>query len=264
MLMVRPAAVAGSFYPADPIELKRMVDGFLRENHMLVMSRPKAIIVPHAGYQYSGPVAASAYAQLFPIANSIERVVLLGPAHHVGFRGLAVCDASFFETPLGQVSIDSESVEQILALSQVHLLDKAHAVEHSLEVQLPFLQVALPKGFSLTPVVVGDAGTHEVAEVLDVLWDGPETLLVVSSDLSHYHDYETARKLDQETTRWIETLQPARLSSKGACGYAGICGLLACAKKRQLQIRALDVRNSGDTAGPRNEVVGYGAYVVHH
>ncbi len=189
--------------------------------------------------------------------------MLLGPAHHVGFRGLAVCDAEFFETPLGRVSVDMESVERISSLPQVHLFDKAHTVEHSLEVQLPFLQVALPQGFLLTPLAVGDASTQEVAEVLDALWDGPKSLLVVSSDLSHYHNYETARELDQETTRWIESLKPEKLGAEGACGYAGIRGLLACAEQRHLQVKALDVRNSGDTAGPRNEVVGYGAYVVH-
>jgi AmmeMemoRadiSam system protein B len=240
-----------------------MVEGFLQENRTLAMSRPKAIIVPHAGYQFSGPVAATAYAQLSPIADSIERIVLLGPAHHIGFRGMAVCDAEFFETPLGKVSVDIESVERILSLPQVILLDKAHTVEHSLEVQLPFLQVALPKGFLLTPMVVGDASMQEVAEVLDALWDGPETLIVVSSDLSHYHDYETARALDQETTRWIERRQPERLGAEAACGFVGIRGLLACARRRDLQVKALDVRNSGDTAGPRDEVVGYGAYVAH-
>ena len=140
MLFVRPAAVAGSFYPADPIELRTMVGDFLREHHTLVTARPKAIIVPHAGYQFSGPVAATAYAQLSPIADSLERIVLLGPAHHVGFRGLAVCDADFFETPLGRISVDTESVGRISSLPQVHLLDKAHTAEHSLEVQLPFLQ----------------------------------------------------------------------------------------------------------------------------
>jgi AmmeMemoRadiSam system protein B len=141
--------------------------------------------------------------------------------------------------------------------------DRSNCGEHSLEVQLPFLQLTLPNGFLLTPMVVGDASTQEVAEVLNRLWDGPETLLVISSDLSHYHDYETARRLDQETTRWIETLKPERLGAEGACGYAGIRGLLACAAQRQMRVRALDVRNSGDTAGPRDEVVGYGAYVIH-
>ena len=264
MSLIRPAAVAGSFYPADPTELKTMVDGFLEDNHTLVMPRPKAVIVPHAGYEFSGLVAASAYAQLLPIADSIKRIVLLGPAHHVGFRGLAVCDASFFETPLGKVSVDVESVERILLLPQVRMLDKAHCVEHSLEVQLPFLQVSLTHGFLLTPMVVGDASTQEVAEVLNELWDGPESLLIISSDLSHYHDYETARQLDQQTTHWIETLKPERLAEEGACGYAGIRGLLACAAQRQMRVKALDVRNSGYTAGPRNDVVGFGAYVMHH
>ena len=261
--LIRPAAVAGSFYPAEATELVSVVEGYLQGKETRLTSRPKAIIVPHAGYQYSGPIAATAYAQLFPIADLIERVVLVGPAHHVGFRGLAVCHAGFFETPLGKVSVDTKSMEQILSLPQVQQLDKAHAVEHSLEVQLPFLQVALPEGFLIAPVVIGDASTQEVAEVLDLLWGGPETLLVVSSDLSHYHDYETAQQLDQETTHWIESLHPDRLGPQGACGYAGIRGLLACALQRNMKVKALDVRNSGDTAGPRNEVVGYGAYVVY-
>lgn len=263
MQAVRPAAVAGSFYPADAVELATVVKDYLRESQTPVVSRPKAIIVPHAGYQYSGPVAATAYAQLCDIASSIERVVLIGPAHHVWFHGLAVCDARFFETPLGKVSVDITQLERALSLPQVQVLDKAHAVEHSLEVQLPFLQVVLAKSFLLAPLVVGEASTQEVAEVLNLLWGGPETILVVSSDLSHFHDYETARQLDRETSRWIESLQPDRLRAEGACGYAGIRGLLACARQHKMMVEALDLRNSGDTAGPRHEVVGYGAYVVH-
>jgi len=266
MSTLRQAVVAGRFYPDDPSLLQASVVRYLaagRRKHVPIGSRPKAIIVPHAGYEFSGPIAGTAYAQLQTIADSVQRVVLLGPAHHVGFSGLAVSTASYFETPLGEIPIDTECVGRLLELPQVVLFDEAHAAEHSLEVQLPFLQVTLRRDFLLAPLVVGRAGAAEVAEALEAVWDGSETLLVISSDLSHYHDYATARVVDQETSRFIETLQPDKLCGQRACGYAGIRGLLEQVKRRGLQMTTLDVRNSGDTSGSRDQVVGYGAYVVH-
>jgi AmmeMemoRadiSam system protein B len=266
MQTVRRAAVIGRFYPSDPNELRASVAGFIqsgRDNHDLSACRPKALIVPHAGYIYSGPIAGSAYAQLQPIAGTIQRVVLVGPAHFVGFAGLAVSGADCFETPLGEIRLDDESIRRLVCLPQLFQLDQAHTAEHSLEVQLPFLQVALDRDFLLVPIAIGTATAADVAEVIDLAWGGPETIIVVSSDLSHHHDYATARRLDEETTRWIETLQYEKLVSERACGYAGIRGLLRIAKRRGLSVTTLDVRNSGDTAGPRDQVVGYGAYAIH-
>jgi hypothetical protein len=198
-----------------------------------------------------------------PIADSVERVVLVGPSHFVGFEGLAVSDADFFETPLGEIPIDVDSVQRLVRFPQVRAMEDAHATEHSLEVQLPFLQVSLGTDWVLTPVAVGVADSSDVTKALDTLWGGPETLIVVSSDLSHYHDYATAQRLDEQTSRWIEELNSAKLSGQRACGFVGIRGLLQSAGRRGLHVTTLDVRNSGDTAGPRNEVVGYGAYVIH-
>jgi AmmeMemoRadiSam system protein B len=266
MLTVRRAAVAGSFYPDDPRALRASVEQFIesgRSNHAPVGSSLAAIIVPHAGYAFSGPIAGTAYAQLSAIADTVHRVVLVGPAHFVGFIGLAVSSADCFATPLGKVSINTDSVQRLLRLPQVRALDKAHAAEHSLEVQLPFLQVALDRDFQLTPIVVGQASAEEVAEALEMVCGAPETIVVVSSDLSHYHDYATAKRLDHETSRWIEALQGGKLSGDRACGYVGIRGLLRLAKQRGLHVTTLDVRNSGDTSGPREQVVGYGAYAIH-
>lgn len=260
MPQIRDPAVAGLFYPDDPIVLQQQLEGFLsQERH--VETSPKALIVPHAGYIYSGPVAASAFSQLIPIRDQIERVILLGPAHRVGFLGLAATSAEYFSTPLGLVRIDQQAMNDILSLPQVRVFDDAHREEHSLEVQLPFLQAVLRKDFALIPLVVGEAGADEIAEVIEKLWGGPETLLVISSDLSHYQDYDTARRLDSATSAAIEQLNPQGLDYQQACGRNPISGLLVAARHHHLQVKTLDLRNSGDTAGSRDRVVGYGAYV---
>ena len=199
MTQIRDPAVAGSFYPQEPIALQQQLDGFLSQKPRLE-TKPKALIVPHAGYIYSGSVAASAYTQLIPIREQIQRVVLLGPAHRVGFRGLAASSAEYFSTPLGLVRIDREALDEILLLPQVREFDHAHLEEHSLEVQLPFLQAVLKKDFGLIPLVVGESAAAEVAEVIERLWGGDETLFVISSDLSHYNAYEVARQQDKKTS----------------------------------------------------------------
>ncbi len=260
MTLAREPAVAGTFYPANPEELHAMIAGFLGEVVEAREAVPKAVIAPHAGYIYSGPVAASAYARLAPARETIRRVVLLGPSHRVPFRGLAVSSAEVFVTPLGSVAVDRAAVEEIAAFPQVQVLDQAHALEHSLEVHLPFLQDVL-SDFAVVPIVVGDSSPEEVAEVLDKLWGGEETLIVVSSDLSHYHDYASARKLDAATSRAIEQLDPNAIGYEDACGRNPVNGLLTVARRRGLHASTIDLRSSGDTAGPRDQVVGYGAYV---
>jgi len=257
----RPAAVAGRFYPAHPGELMHAVRGYLRDAAPAPGPAPKAVIAPHAGYVYSGSVAGSAYATLVSRCEEIEHVVLLGPAHRVALAGLAAPEASAFSTPLGIVRLDREALDRALRLPQVEARDDAHALEHSLEVHLPFLQELLGD-FALAPLVVGDATPAEVAEVLELLWGGSETLVVVSTDLSHYHDYATARAMDAQTSRAIEALEPEGIGVEQACGRIAVQGLLRVAKQRGLRARALDVRSSGDTAGPRDAVVGYGAYAV--
>ncbi len=260
---VRPPAVAGLFYPADPTQLRTDVQMYLRASHAADTGKsPKAIIVPHAGYVYSGPVAASAYAQLLSARKCIQRVVLLGPSHQVPFHGLATSSADAFHTPLGDIPLDRTIINALAELPQVQCLNTTHAEEHSLEVQLPFLQETLDN-FQLVPLVVGDAHPAEVAEVLEHLWGGEETLIVISSDLSHYHDYTTAQRLDRDTSAAIEHLQAEAVHSENACGCVPVSGLLYLARKRGLHARTVDLRNSGDTAGPRDKVVGYGAYVFH-
>ena len=258
--IVRPAAVAGFFYPQDPGELRGAVRQYLTlapQTHNL--APPKALIAPHAGYIYSGLTAAIAYTSFLPHRESITRVVLLGPAHRVYIKGLALSSATHFSTPLGLIEIDRTAVTALQSLPQVITSDPAHQQEHSLEVHLPFLQYLLGT-FSLVPLVVGAAHPAEVAEVLELLWGGPETLIIISSDLSHYHDYNTARKIDAATTHAIEGKQLENIGSNQACGCMPIRGLLQVARTRHLQVKTLDLRNSGDTAGTRDRVVGYGAY----
>jgi MEMO1 family protein len=236
-----------------------MVEELLREAPAPSAPAPKAIIAPHAGYVYSGPIAASAFRAVAPAAAAIERVVLLGPAHFVPIHGLSLSDANHFETPLGEVAVDSEGARESLRLPQVRVQPAAHAQEHSLEVEIPFLQVLLGDRFEIVPLVVGDASAEEVAEVLERLWGGPETLIVISSDLSHYLPYEKAREVDGATAGQIVALA-GPLQSGQACGARPINGLLVAARRKGLVPELLDLRNSGDTAGDRGRVVGYGAF----
>lgn len=208
---------------------------------------------------YSGPVAAHAYAALEAGSDVIDRVVLIGPSHHVPCDGLALPSNTAFETPVGRVPLDETARRKSLELPFAQTLDEAHHWEHSLEVQLPFLQEVL-ESFSVLPIAVGRATAQQVEQALDLLWGGDETLLVVSSDLSHYEDYETARRMDSATAEAVEGLRPDRIAREDACGWTGVQGLLRCARRRQLSARTLDLRSSGDTAGRRDEVVGYGAW----
>lgn len=219
---------------------------------------PKALIVPHAGYVYSGPVAATAYARLAAGRDTIRRVVLFGPAHRVAVRGLALPAAERFETPLGSVAIDPEAAAALADLPYVVRSDAVHALEHSLEVQLPFLQTVL-RDFTLVPFAVGHAAPEQVAQVMERLWGGPETIVLVSSDLSHYHPYASAKAIDGDTARTVLALLPA-LDHEQACGATPINGLLQCAPRHGLQVSLLDLRNSGDTAGDRSRVVGYASF----
>ncbi len=256
----RPTAVAGTFYPGDARALRAQVESFLREVPE-TGPVPKALIAPHAGYRYSGPIAASAYGRLRDGRGLIKRVVLLGPAHRVFVRGIATSTAAAFESPLGPVRLDRDAIAAIEQLPRVAPSDLAHKDEHSLEVHLPFLQLTLGD-FALVPLAVGDATPEEVARVLDLLWGGDETLIVVSSDLSHYLEDAAAKALDAETTRAIEALAPDRIGDDQACGRMPMRGLLQAARARGMHVQTLDLRNSGDTSGTRDSVVGYGAWVL--
>jgi MEMO1 family protein len=260
---VREAAVAGAFYPASPGPLGRMVDGLLKaaSAQPLPDPAPKALIAPHAGYIYSGPIAASAF-RLLAGHKEIERVVLLGPSHYVGFHGLALPQVGEFETPLGRVPVDPSAFAQLAELPYVRIFDRAHQPEHCLEVELPFLQhsFAAPR---IVPLLVGEAGDEDVAETIELLWGGPETLLVISSDLSHFLEYGAARDCDARTAEFIEQLDAERIGSGAACGSSAIRGLLVTARRHGLRATLLDLRNSGDTAGPTDRVVGYGAFAFY-
>lgn len=253
---IRPAAVAGFFYPDDPRVLQTQLAEMISAAVPLeVVTEPKALIVPHAGYVYSGPVAAAAYRSLLPLRERIRRVVLIGPAHRMAVQGLALPAAQAFSTPLGVVPVDRDAWHALRQRADVQLDDRPHEFEHCLEVQLPFLQSVLDS-FTIVPLLAGQASAAQVAAVVEALWGGPETLIVISSDLSHYHTYEQARTGDRSAVDQILRLHPV-LDHEQACGATPINGLLQVAARHGLEPHLLDLRNSGDTAGDRSRVVGY-------
>jgi hypothetical protein len=254
--------VAGLFYPEEPGELRLAVSGYVDAcNRSGIARRPKALIVPHAGYPYSGPVAGCAYRLLRDSGAVIRHVVLLGPSHRVPMRGLAVPSADWFATPLGEVPLDVSVRQRLRELGLVGVSDAPHAGEHSLEVQLPFLQVVLDE-FDILPIAIGLSPPDQVARALDGAWNGADTLIVISSDLSHYHTSDEARQLDTEATHAILERR-SDLADEQACGARAINGLMQVARRRGLVVELLDQRNSGDTAGDRSRVVGYGSYAVY-
>jgi len=263
MASIRSAAVAGMFYPADARALTAELDELLGgvEQSEPRLGLPKALIVPHAGYIYSGPIAARAYEELGNARGIVRRVVMLGPVHRVPVRGLAIPTDEAFATPLGTVPIDRQALDSVRGMPQIVASDVAHLQEHALEVQLPFLQRQLGE-FSLAPFAVGTASVPEVAAVLERLWGGPETLIVISTDLSHYHPYAAARQIDRSTVTRIAGFA-ADLDHEEACGATPLNGFLCAARKRGLGIKLLAACNSGDTAGGKGQVVGYSAFALH-
>jgi AmmeMemoRadiSam system protein B len=260
---VRKAAVAGMFYPGERSALRSAV-ALLLERAAADSERrapPKAMIVPHAGYPYSGPTAAAAYARLAPVRDQITRVILIGPSHHAYFRGIALPESDVFSTPLGDIRVDAGGKTRLLARGDAVLSDVPHESEHCLEVQLPFLQSILGD-FTILPLVAGVASPEHVASVLADVWGGEETLVLASSDLSHYHSYQAARDIDTQTAAAIVAREPC-LSPEQACGAVGINGLLTLARERNLTVEKIEYLNSGDTAGDRARVVGYGAFAVY-
>lgn len=270
---LRPCAVAGRFYPSDPAKLRRDLDQYLGA----VEAEPadpdgppiRAIIAPHAGYIYSAPVAASVYRKLAHLKGHTQRILLIGPAHYIPFTGLACSSAEAFATPLGNLPVDTQAVAQLTESGHAQIHDDAHAPEHGLEVHLPLLIHTLgpgsddiSPGFTLLPILFSDVGYEQTADALEPFFDDPATLIVVSSDLSHYHDYDTATRLDQQTADAIVDKRIDAITGDRACGHTAIRAVLRCAQSRGLDVTGLDLRNSGDTAGPRDKVVGYGAFML--
>jgi AmmeMemoRadiSam system protein B len=259
---VRAPAVAGRFYSADADALRQEVDDLLARADTAVEPTPKAIIAPHAGFMFSGGVAATAYARLRPSAGRIRRVVILGPSHFVPVRGLAASSADWFETPLGRLRVDAGGLATALDFPAVETMDAAHAREHSIETQLPFIQRVLGDDVTIVPLVVGDATPTVIGQVLAALWGDEETAIAISSDLSHFHNDPAARDLDRTTARMIEGLRGAELGPDNACGFLPIAGLLWNAEQRDATIHTLELRTSADAGAPPDSVVGYGAFTL--
>jgi hypothetical protein len=261
--LVRPPAVAGTFYPEDAAILAETLRRLLNSARFKASCgpAPKAIVVPHAGYVYSGPVAASAYARVATARGLLERVVILGPAHTVALEGAAVSGADGFSTPFGVLEVDSTCRDALLKDGLVSVFDLAHLAEHSLEVQLPFIQFVLGS-VKVLPLLIGTVSTAAVAQLLGRVWGGPETLVVVSTDLSHYHDRETTRRLDSRTAAAIVACDPEAVSPADACGACALRGLLSVAAKHDLKVELLDLRTSADTVGNPTRVVGYGSFAL--
>lgn len=259
MALIREPAVAGCFYPSDPDELRTTIRALLEEASPVPGPPPRALIAPHAGYEYSGAVAATAYTQLAPHRDTITRVILLGPAHRVPVRRLAIPGSELFRTPLGLVPVDP-FIFRLLDDPGVTMNMAAHRSEHSLEVQLPFLQHVLDR-FKVVPLLVGAPKPETVARVIETLWARPGTVVIVSADLSHYLDYASATRMDRRTCRAIEDLENEGIGHTQTCGSEAVRGLLVACRRRGLDVKTLDLRNSGDTKGPRDRVVGYGAWM---
>ena len=259
-MTTRPPTIAGTFYPASPSALNVLLDRCWRQRKAVDSPAPKAIIAPHAGLVYSGPIAASAYAPLAAARDTIERVVLLGPSHHFGFDGFAIPATSSWATPLGIVPIDQEALAAVADRADVTVSDRVHEPEHSLEIHLPLLQRVL-SDFKLVPIAVGRTTPAACGALLATLWGGDETRIVISSDLSHFFDQATAERVDAQTTAAIERLDAEGVLSEDACGRYPICGLLSEARRRGMRMQTVDVRTSGDTAGDKRRVVGYGSYL---
>ncbi len=269
----RPAAVAGRFYPADPTELAAMVDRFITDAATWMgddlkpdadqTAHFKAMISPHAGYVFSGPIAGSGYLWLKAAAERIKKVVLIGPAHYKSFEGVATISADAMASPLGDLPVDRPLLDKAMQLPFVAVNDEAHAPEHGLEVHLPFLQRVLGTGdaFTVAPFIFSRTDGQRVGELIEALWGGPETLILVSSDLSHFYNYDDANTLDHAACEAIEQFDPVAIKEEQACGRLAIQGLLHVGPSHNLHVKTLDLRNSGDTAGSKDRVVGYGSWV---
>lgn len=266
----RPAAVADMFYTGNAIELAAQISDFVDagidsdviDAEQSASLKPKALIVPHAGFVYSGATAGQGYALVKKLAKKITKVIVIGPCHRVWVEGLAIPDCQYFETPLGKVEIDPKSLSEIIKFPQVIVSNEAHEHEHSIEVQLPFLQSIIPQ-FKLIPIVVGSISTSQLVEVIEFLWGDEKTLIVISSDLSHFLDYDSAVRIDRQTSQTIEQLKPDRISQRMACGSSAIKAILTIAQNKNLNVKTISQCNSGDTAGSKDRVVGYGTYAIY-
>lgn len=261
MHSVRQAAVAGSFYPADKNQLDKNIEYYLENCHQPEIGEAKAFIVPHAGIRFSGMIAASVYASIAKSTLTFKQVVLLGPSHHVWFKGMAIPSVDSFVSPLGEIPLQKATLNELLQFPEIQVADEAHQQEHCLEVQLPFLQKVL-HDFSLIPIVVGETNYENVAQIIDYLWTLENTLFLISSDLSHFHDYETANQIDQETTLKIIAKDYQSIAPQMACGCIPIQGMLSVAQSKMLSVFCIGQCNSGDTAGDKSRVVGYAAYAI--
>lgn len=254
--------VAGMFYPADKDELKEMIEDFLK-TAKVGKQLTRAIIAPHAGYVYSGPIAASAYLSLYSSKNEIKNVIILSPSHHYSFEGVAIHSAESFSTPLGELEVTQILKEKIKVLPFVHEYDQAFEQEHALEVHLPFIQHILPLA-KILPLVVGHSRPEDIEKIFELFWNDSSNAFVVSTDLSHFLPYMNAQKIDGLTSKQIENLLYQDLHHEQCCGYYPLRGLLKFAKEHKLKITNIDLRNSADTAGDKGRVVGYGSFIVHH
>jgi len=269
MTIIRPPAVAGTFYPNDADILRSEIDGLMDAAlHSDAVSgdvSPKAIIVPHAGLMFSGSLAALGFATVRALKDTIKRIVIIGPAHRMAFQGIALARADQFATPLGNMRCDLPALQKALALPHVQMLDDAHTLEHGLEIELPFIQRLFGEqsDIGIVPLLVSRCSPRQVHEVIEKLWGGPETLIVISSDLSHFHDYDTAKRMDNRTRAMIENFDAENIDTNDACGALPVAGMLIAARNRGMKIKTLGMRNSGDVTGDKSRVVGYGAWAVY-
>ncbi len=258
----KKADVAGLFYPSEPEELKSMLETFVNTAKS-VNNLTRAVIAPHAGYVYSGPIAGSAYKALYSSKENIKNVIILSPSHNCSFDGVATHSAQAFSTPLGDIEVNQELKEKIASLPFIKELDEAFIREHALEVHLPFIQYVLPHA-KILPLVVGQTYPEEIQMLIETLWNDPSNAFVISTDLSHFLSYMQAQKLDSLTAKQFERKLFQEIHHEQCCGYFPVRGMLKFAKEHGLKISTLDLRNSADTAGDKGRVVGYGSFMIHN
>lgn len=259
MNKIRRSAVAGYFYPSNKEILIKQIKNFLENATLKFNYTPYALICPHAGYVYSGPIAGFSYKTLLPNKKNYKNIIILGPSHFEYVNGIAYISAEYFETPLGNAKVDLETLEKIKKLDFLVQNEDAHKKEHSIEVQIPFIQYIFQNDIPILPLAFGKISPEKIKILLETIWN-PETLIIISSDLSHYYDYDTAKKLDKQTSDAILNLDSDAIQYEQACGRIGIQGLLMFAKEKNWKAYLLDLRNSGDTSGSKTQVVGYGAW----
>ncbi len=258
--MIKECDVAGQFYPKERAQLIEMIENFSSSEREIIY-KPKAIIVPHAGFIYSGDIAAKAYKALIPLVDNYKKIILLSPAHRKSVTGVAYHNARKFACPIGDIPVNAELLSILKTNDSVYNDDEAFNFEHGLETHFPFISYIF-RDISFLPLIVGNIDTQKLSDIFNLFWQADDILFIISSDLSHFHNYEICKTLDHETTQHIINLNYEKINHDAACGYYPLCGALKLAKDNNQKCYLLSLKNSGDSIGDKDSVVGYGSFII--